>query len=1057
MCLSATAQSYICSGTITDPNQVPVPAATIVNLHSGKSTIADKSGQFHIHCTPGDSLRISATGFAPLHCQARPEPLSLQLQTQASQLAEVIVSTGYETLSKEKVTGSFTKLSAEQINRRTSTNLLDRLDGISPGLSFNKNLTASGQKLGILIRGASTIGTIDGKVNTDPLIILDNFPFEGDISSINPNDIESITILKDASAASIWGARAGNGVIVLTTKKGRSGQALQVSLNSNFTRVNSPNLRYSPNFLPSAAYIEIERNLFDMGFYDATLNNTSNFPSVSPVVELLNVQRKGQISANDVASQLGQLSNVDLRDDLATYFYRPASLQQYNLSLRGGGANIAYSFSAGLDRNLESKVRNDLSRITLNSFNSFTLTKRLTFDLGFLYSYSARDNNNSLNFTGGLPSYTKLADAAGNPLIAKGTYRNYYADSVRKLGWLDWNYRPLQDLRAANNTNINKELVLRAGLSYKFSSWLDASLNYQLEQQQGTNFNVQDTSLYFTRDLINKFTTLSGGTLSFGIPRASILDQSFANLLASNYRGQLHFNRRFAKLHKVNAIAGGEVREIVSRNFGYRLYGYDDRYGTAVTNLNFAGQTPTSPRSTDRIPSGTTALTETTNRYLSAYANLGYSFKERYTLSLSGRRDGANIFGVKVNQQITPLWSAGLAWKLSSEDWWKLSWLPNFGLRGSYGYNGNVYNASAYLTASYGTDFMTGAQTATITRPPNANLKWERVQVLNVGIDFKCAKDILAGSIDLYQKRGLDLVQSSPVPSSSGFSSYFSNSASIQTRGVDLAITSLNLNRRLRWTTTLNLNYTTDKVIRYDPILTGSKLVDYSQVTAGLLPVNGRPLYGVYAYRSAGLDPLTGDPLGYQGKSVSKSYASIINSATIDSLEFMGSSKPTLFGNVLNSISFGGFNLSFNCTYKFGYWFKRPSTSINLQTALNGGGIADYQQRWQKPGDEKFTSVPSMAYPNGSNDPTNRNNFYQGSRAVIERGDHIRFQDISLSFTFNRDRYSKLPLASLQIYGYLNNLGLIWKSTDTNLDPDWVTPYALPNPRSYSIGLRANF
>ena len=468
--------------------------------------------------------------------QSSPAGLTVTIIPKIRGLEDVVVSTGYETTSKERTTGSYVKIDNALLNRRVSTGILDRLEGITSGLAFNKNLSSSGEKLGITIRGNSTIGTVDGRVSSDPLLVVDNFPYEGDIKNINPNDIESITVLKDAAAASIWGARAGNGVIVLTTKKGRQGQPLKIDINANTTITRKPDLFYAPNFLPSGDYISIEQFLFSKGYYDDILNNNASYPAVSPVIELLDKQRSGQLSSQQVNDQLQLFSSGDIRQDLNKYFYRTAVAQQYSLALRGGTRDVAYSFSAGYDKNLDSRVRNDYNRLTLNSFNTYTPIKNLELTAGMVYTQTLQHNNNTFGAGGNIPSYSKLAAKDGTPLPVRGTYRDYYTDSTRKLGFLDWRYLPLQDLYAANNSTTQADIVIKAAIKYRFSPWLDASLQYQLEKQQSDNRNYQDTSMFSTRDAINKFTVDNGGTLQYGIPKSGILDQAYSNLRVSNYR-----------------------------------------------------------------------------------------------------------------------------------------------------------------------------------------------------------------------------------------------------------------------------------------------------------------------------------------------------------------------------------------------------------------------------------------------------------------------------------------------------------------------------------------
>ena len=317
-------------------------------------------------------------------------------------------------------------------------------------------------------------------------------------------------------------------------------------------------------------------------------------------------------------------------------------------------------------------------------------------------------------------------------------------------------------------------------------------------------------------------------------------------------------------------------------------------------------------------------------------------------------------------------------------------------------------------------------------------------------------KEFLTINIDAYQKHGIDLIENIILASSTGFTSFQGNAAGLNTRGMDIVIRSTNIQRTFQWTTGLLFSYVTDKVTAYDAQLPAYQAVDYSQLTGGVLPVVGKPLNGIYAYRFAGLDPANGDPLGYQGKTISKNYNTIITNATVDSLQFIGSSRPRIFGSLINNFSFKGFTLSVNVIYKLDYWFKKQSVNINYQDLLTGG-VSDYSARWQKPGDELITNVPSLAYPDGTNDPVNRNLFYQGSAALVEKGDHIRLQDISISYNISRQQWEKMPFTSIQVYGYLNNLGIIWKANKAGLDPDYATRYAVPNPKSFSIGIKTSF
>jgi TonB-dependent SusC/RagA subfamily outer membrane receptor len=207
------------------------------------------------------------------------------------QLEGVVVNTGYQSIPKERATGSFVQIDRALLNRRISPDIISRLEGVASGLSFNANIPTQSKESPFSIRGRSTI-----TANTQPLIVLDNFPYDGDLNSINPNNIESITLLKDAAAASIWGARAGNGVIVINTRKGGLNRPLSVELVTNYTFSKKPDLFYNPNFLNASSYIDFEQYLFSLGSYDADLNNTTTRPPLSPAVELMARKRAGLIS-----------------------------------------------------------------------------------------------------------------------------------------------------------------------------------------------------------------------------------------------------------------------------------------------------------------------------------------------------------------------------------------------------------------------------------------------------------------------------------------------------------------------------------------------------------------------------------------------------------------------------------------------------------------------------------------------------------------------------------------------------------------------------------------
>lgn len=1081
--LSVNAQDVtpgkIISGkVISASTDLAVEGATLALSQQKTIVYTDASGIFSITVASSNNvLTISHIGFVSKRIpisQNTSSPLIITLQDTTVQLDEVVVHTGYQNIPKERATGSFVQIDNKLLNRRVSTNILDRLEGVTSGLIFNAGNLAnasrmSNEKLGISIRGRSTL---DANISADPLIVLDNFPYDGDINNINPIDIESITVLKDAAAASIWGSRAGNGVIVMTTKKGHAGQPLRVELNSNITFGDKPDLFYSPYFLSSPDFIEAEKYLFDQGYFDRDLKSYA-MPPISPAVQIFALQRSGLLSDVEAVKQLNALKTVDVRNDFSKYVYRKSTKFQESASLGGGTEKATYFFSFGYDKNLENLVADNNSRITLNSYNTFKPVKNLEIVTGIMYTQVKNVFNTAADAFGSLTTggkygtvypYAQFKDAAGNSLPIVRNYSSAYADSMQGIGFLDWHYRPLDEIKNADNTSDIGDIILRGNISYRLPAQLKAAVSFQYEKQDAANRNYYSPESYMARDMVNRYAVLDPvtGTLTYHVPQGGILFNRNNSVVSWNLRGQLDYAKELGKSGQFNAIAGYEIRQVKTIYDGYGLLGYNDELGTSVSNIDFNSYFPINPAGFGPIQPLTTDVSGSTQRFLSLFANVAYSVNNRYLISASARQDGANIFGVRTNDQITPFWSAGVGWTISNEKFYHIPWLSLLKVRATYGYNGNVYNGSAYLTATLGTDYNTGAMSASINNPPNQDLRWEKIRNINYGLDFSVFKSILNGTLEIYSKRGTDLIENAPLAPSTGFTSYKGNAAETVTKGIDLSLTSTNINKKLRWSTTLLISFIKDKVITFDndylpASLTGKNSIGTIEYT-GLIGIPGKPLYGVYSYKWGGLDPQTGDPIGYLDGKSSTDYQAIISNTPVDSLVFSGSSRPTIFGSILNTFSFKGFSISVNILYKGGYYFRKSSTSLIYSQVINGSTVnADFANRWQQPGDEKYTSVPSVTYPGD----VNRNNFYHGSEVLIEKADHIRLQDIRLSYDLEQLNIKKLPFTHLGIYVYANNLDILWCANKSGVDPDYLdnggTGRIYPAPKTIAFGIKANF
>lgn len=981
---------------------------------------------------------------------------SVDIDTKEFNLKSVeIVSTGYQRLPKERATGSFVLVDSAQLNRKVSTDIFSRLEGITSGLLFNRS--ASGADFGNLnlsVRGRSTI-----YANDQPLIILDDFPFNGDFNAINPNDVASITVLKDAAAASIWGVRAGNGVIVIRTKRGEYKQPLNLTFNSNFTVSGKPDAFYNPNFMSSSDFIDIETFLFKNGKYDAALADKINYPVVSAAVRILDQQRNG-LSDAEAEEQLNALRKNDIRTEELKYFYRIPVTQQYFLNMNKGTEKSGHYLSMGYDRVLSTLINNSDNRFTLNTRHSVKLLKKLelTAELSYLRNTGTMDSTISSTSTINFTPYYQFKDEQGNPSVFEKQYSKEFNTQAKSKGFLDWSYVPLDELKQAPTVLVANNLRVNAGLKYTIVPGLSAELKYLYQGMRSTNELIRDADSYLTRDLVNRYAKLTAGRVSgYNIPVGTIQYQTKRKEESKYFRGQLNYQKDWGK-HAVSAIAGYELSQFDTQKNSYIRYAYNGQTGGSAAvdtmstfNLNPSG---TGTISTDDDLFGRL------DRVRSVFANASYMYNGKYMVSGSARFDGSNYFGVKTNQKNVPLWSAGALWHIDRESFYKINWLPILKLRLSYGYNGNLDKSSTGITTiKYinSTSPLTGLSYANIINIGNPELRWEKIGIANVGLDFGFKGRVINGSVEYYLKNGTDILGDKAFASSTGIQVLRGNYSEMKANGFDLSLSSRNLNGKLKWQTQFLFSNVQDKVSLYDVLEPNN--VYYVANSSGP-PLSGKPVYGVYSYKWAGLDPVNGDPRGYMNGEVSKDYNRIIKETAVNDLEYNGPARPTIFGALNNTFSYQRFTLGFNISYKLGYYFRKSSVNyynmyfFGLSQSMN----IDFSKRWQQAGDETKTNIPSMAaYVN--NDARDR--FYNGSSATVAKGDHVRFQDVSLSFDLNTGKMKKNPVKQMQVYLYVTNLGLIWKANDFDLDPDFLSGpterLVSTLPTSFSLGIKASF
>lgn len=568
--------------------------------------------------------------------------------------------------------------------------------------------------------------------------------------------MENVTVLKDASAASIWGARAGNGVIVITTKRGKFNQSMQIGFNSSLIVAGKPNLYYYPQ-MSSSDYIDVEQLLFDEGYFDNQISGTP-YAALTPAVEIFLKNRLEQISESDAAREISRLKSIDIRDEYSRHFLKKGVIQQHALNIQGGGDKHNYNLSTAYDQS-SNATDVQFDKINLKADHTFRPFKNLTLMTGLYYTHSksksGRPDYNTIQVYGRWPTYLSFADENGDPISTPFTYREAYTDTIGDGKLLNWRYYPLEDYKHNRSITKQQEIYANTGANYRFTDYLTIDAKYQYQKQSSDTENLSDLESYNARNLINSFSQLnrSTGVVKYIVPLGGIRRLSMRTVESHTFRGQLNLDRTWGD-HRLSAIAGGEVRQAKGTGNGYTLYGYNED-PLSYTDADYVNYYPNFITGNSISISSGGGLTNTVNRFVSGYTNASYSFREKYLISASARQDGSNIFGANTNDRWKPLWSAGIGWNVSNESFYRLPWLPYIKLTATYGHSGNVdLSRSALPVATYGTYAATGLRLARISTLNNPELRWEQSSQFNLRMDFALIGQVVSGSIEYYRKKG---------------------------------------------------------------------------------------------------------------------------------------------------------------------------------------------------------------------------------------------------------------------------------------------------------------
>jgi TonB-linked SusC/RagA family outer membrane protein len=1067
-------EKKIVTGKVTDENGMSVPGVSVVIKGTTTGVSTDMDGNYSIEVDGDVILVFSFVGMKTQERQIQDKiVLNITLETDEELLGEVMV-TGYQSLSKERATAAFTTLTNSKLETKSQINIIDRIEGLVPGLQrgYNNELN---------IRGVSTL-----RGGTEPLFVVDGFPIQGGVSevnrTVNPENIESITVLKDAAAASIWGARSSNGVIVINTKKGKKGKAqFSYSYKNSITEENQiSDLAY----LKSSDFIDLEletenedlmKKFFDqyaeifgsdspilfsvMSGLVESLKKDEGW-DFSPVQDYLNEIYTGNKTREEALAEIDKLRKQDNKEQLQKYLIQRVQSQSHNLAVRGSGNSHNYAISTNYTQSKGVYVGDRSKRFIADIKNEVQLSNWLKLSTNINFSYNKRKGAVIGYQQLKLRPYEMIVDDKGNALNQKTPFfypysNSYYQDKAKEMGLYPLHYNLLEEQKANRNTTEQLRSRMQLKLQAKITDDLRWQTGIHYETGNLKNQNFQSKNAFDLRYTVN--TNISKdeqGNLVYNVPKGAINTQRVSKPNNLTIRSQIDFNKDLAEgKHKITAIAGGEIRRTTSTGQRLTLYGFDPQYLTS-SRINFRDLANKRINGAFLPNGNVTGLTskdyvfDTENRFLSFYSNASWFYNDKYVLSASARIDQSNLFGVDPKYKYKPLWSVGLTWKLAEESFFEVNWVDRLNIRITQGLNGNVAKLTGpYNIAQTGQNLAYDTQSLSIIYPKNDFLRWESTKTSNIGVDYSLLNNRISGSFDYYYRKSTDILGDKELDPTLGWKKATLNVADLTNRGYEASISSTNIKtKNFIWQSTINYSNNKNTV---GNVFTEKSTA--SRKVRGIKREKGRPYQSIFSFRYAGLDE-NGDPLLYNAKNEKVPYNEITDEKDV---VFSGTVVPVWNASLSNRLNYKGIDLSFLFIASGGNVMRGRTSNVN-QFAMYENLGDDLLKRWKKSGDENTTNVPRF-----SKEFNNERNYaYRNTDIHVLDASYVKLRELTLSYTLSKKIIQKLPLQSIRIYAQGRNLWT-WTANNEGIDPESHDAVngsrTFPIPKTYSFGINVSF
>jgi TonB-linked SusC/RagA family outer membrane protein len=1048
------------SGIVTDVNNIPLPGATVIEKGTQNGVATGDDGKFNITVEDHTSvLQVSFLGYQTVEVEVGAKNyFTIQLKENVSQLDEVVV-TGYNTIEKRKLTSAVTLLSKEEIVSEGEQSIDKLLQGKVAGMTIVNSSGEVGSVPVVKIRGTSTLTgnasplwVVDGVVLEDPVPLTPaelNTPdvvnrIGNALVGINPEDIESINVLKDASATAIYGVSAAGGVVVLTTKKGHKGTPV-INFNTN-TTVSLPPSYSQFNLMNSKERVEIEEYYMDQGYQ--YYNADGNIYSVGLTGAYARYKNRDLPTWADFENEVrnAQTYNTDWFDVL----FRNGVSSNTNMNVSGGSekttyyASLSYLDQTGTDILTDNNRYNGSIKLNFDLAESVNLEFYLSgySNIRSSYPYSMVPSGIS-NFTRPTPRPFDYAINTSRTFPVENPDGSYYF------------YRGHSDFYLFNimNEYENSNQITKAnGVTSRASLDLDLADNLKVFGVFNyTSSSTQNETYY--KENTNQVAGIRQS--EFGDPPPDYSNLPNGGVIFSNNNFQDYYMLRLATeykpistdVHQLQIYAGGEYRANNYRGDNTIGWGYlHDRGRTIVTSPNIGEELSGAPYLT---------ISDYARKYASYYGVSSYTYKNKYTLNGNIRFDGSNLFGSNPKYRWKPAWSVSGRWNVMEEAFMEnASFVSNLAFRASYGVQGstNEQNTPQIVASFMNPAYWSGLNLLTIQQPANPNLRWEKTYNTNIGFDLALFNNRISAAVDLYNRKGTDLITNTRISEINGFSYLPINFADVTNRGIELGLTTMNVSKgKFSWSTTINFAYNHNEVTKVNLEPNVSRMLSsfpYKPDAA----IEGRPLNALYSVDFV--------ELGENGVARFLTSEGDTTTATrdlvfgVDDLVYNGPIEAPYTGGINNLLTYGNFRLTLFFTYGLGNYMRMPEIMQSWMYAPDQNLSRELNDAWKEDGDEEQTSIPNIKNETGSN---NHKYYWNKSDIRVVKGDYLRLKNITLQYYLPNNLLNRLNIEKAFVQVETNNIWLLADKRLNGYDPETFIYQSLPNPKSFLLGLNVTF